>query len=425
MTLWRLVLNRWMLLILHCVSVIAMHHSSTVLSANTPNLSLAFVLIQVDCTLEVTLQTPSVCTPIHGFMTAQLAPVESSKRQRYLGKQYRESTPEQYLLSTVESYMVNNQSAYLTDELLHVAYIGERDLKIGNIDPEVLARPIANSADAEEAYPGSKYVGISVAGIFIAVLLVGLIYSYREDRQKRKAEEVEMDMEDDDVEVVDVEESKDVLEECDGAFPVMDNMNSMVASDGGSVQESPAKLLLNESSMSNESSIPPPLDPNVPTDNLFGLKGKISSDASMVQSKEDSDDGSAGIDVFDVPQNDDDESTESQPMESMSIVEDPRDEDSVESSTNSEDVDSASQESDDTPNVANDPNWAGMVNNEPSDAETTPLDVNLSPSEATEKMSNTAPFIVENGSSDIEDGLEGEEEVNDEDNGPDGVPSLV
>lgn len=41
-------------------------------------------------------------------------------------------------------------------------------------------------------------------------------------------------------------------------------------------------------------------------------------------------------------------------------------------------------------------------------------------------MSNTAPFIVENGSSDIEDGLESEEEeVNDEDNGPDGVPSLV
>lgn len=40
-------------------------------------------------------------------------------------------------------------------------------------------------------------------------------------------------------------------------------------------------------------------------------------------------------------------------------------------------------------------------------------------------MSNTAPFIVENGSSDIEDGLEGEKEVNDEDNGPDGVPSLV
>ena len=374
----------------------------------------------MDCTSEATLQTPTVCTPIHGFMTAQLAPVESSKRQRHLG-QYGQSTPEQYLLSTVESYMTNNQSAYLTDELLHVAYIGERDLKIGNIDPEVLARPIANSVDAEEAYPGSKYVGISVAGIFIAVLLVGLIYSYREDRQKRKEEEeVEMGME-----VVDVEESKDVLEECDGAFPVMDNMNSMVASDGGSVQESPAKLLLNESSTSNESSIPPPHDPNVPTDNLFGLKGKISSDASMVQSKENFDDDSADIDVFDVPQKDDDESTESQPMESMSIVEDPRDEDSVASSANSEDVDSASQESDDTPNVANDPNWAGIVNNEPSDAETTPLDVNLSPSEATEKMSNTAPFIVENGSSDIEDGLESEEEVNDKDNGTDGVPSLV
>lgn len=344
-------------------------------------------------------------------MTAHLASSQM-KRLRHLAKVYYEeetTTPEQYLLSTVESYMNNNQTHYVTDELLHVSYVGERNLKLDNIDPGVLVRPVANTVDVEEAYPGSKYVGIGVAGIFIIVLLAGLIYLYREDRQTGR--DVEMDMEGQDEDDAEVKEDKVIVGEEDGAFPsTLNNMGSMAASDG-----SPAKLLLNESNVSNESSIPPSLDPNVPTDNLFGLQGKVCSDEYPEPIPNNDESDSSDIDVFEPispktseASKQDDESVESPQIQPMPLTENevPQDDDSVVSLPNEDDSDSQ-ESSDDTPDAANDPNWAGIVNNRESAVE----DTNLSPSEATAKMSNnSARFLVENGSSDVEDGSESDED---------------
>lgn len=352
-------------------------------------------------------------------MTAHLV----SQRRRHLSKQYGES-PEQYLLSTAESYMTNNQSLYLTNELLHVSYVGERDLQLNNIDPGVLARPVANNVEVEQAYPGSRYVGIGVAVVFIGVLWAGLIYSHREDRRGGVEEEDEMDMEEEEDDDVNAEESENELEEGDGAFPVLKNVNSTAASNGGLIQQSQAKLLLNESNVSDASSVPTSLDPNVPTDNLFGLQGKVSSDEYVLPPpKEDTDDNSDDIDVFepnsptesDSPPKDD-ESVKSQQIESISSTEEAQDDNSTTASSNAAGGDIASQESSRDESPANDPNWAGVVN---KDTEATSMNVNLSPSEATEKMSNTAPFILENNSSDVEDGLESEDDE------VEGVPSLI
>ena len=332
--------------------------------------------------------------------------------------------------------MENNSTAYLTEELLHVSYIGQRDLKITNIDPEVLARPIANGVEARQAYPGSKYVGISVAGIFIAVLLVGLVYSYREEKRndRQELEDVEMVMDEDVEAIIDGKESSDTVEDGqNNAYPDVNHMDSMVASDGGSVQESPAKLLLNESNISNES--PSSMNPNVvlSSDNhVVGLRGRVCSDESPVKTSK-SDDASVELDTFapvsssdPVPQpNNDDGSIDSGPMAPMSSMEEevPNNDDSVVSPPNIADDDSVSSPtkiandensaSDESSNVPDDTHWAGIVSNRNDIDEENPVDVNLSPSEATEKMSNTAPFIVENGSSDIDDDHESSEDEND------------
>ena len=389
----------------------------------------------VQCTSEATLETPSQCTPIHGFMTAQL----SSQHQRQLAL-YKDMTPEQYLLQTIQSYITQNSTNYQTKDLLNITYIGQREMKLQNINPEVLARPISNGVEAQQAYPGSKYVGISVAGIFIAVLLVGLIYSYREDgngRKKREEEEVEMVMED--LEVVEVKESVD-SEDGQAVHGEVNHMDSMVASDGGSVPESPAKLLLNETTLSNES--PSSMNPNIqPRDNSsVGLRGRVCSDESPVKMVK-SDDASVEMDRFPVSssnpevQSNENESADSQQMEPMSSMEEdiPNNDDSVISPPIIADDDSVISptkiadgencDSDESFPAPDDTDWDGISNNGLNIDESNPVDANLSPSEATEKMSNTAPFIVENGSSDIDDDSESYE---DEDDGDlEGVPKFV
>ena len=168
----------------------------------------------VECTSETKLSTPTTCTPIHGNMTAWLA-LEEVRRLRRLEKQNGNQTPEEYLLKIVQSYMENNQPTYTTDDLLHVTYVGQRDVKISDIDPDVLARPIANELEdgASSSYSASKYVGIGVAGIFIAVLLAGAIYSYREGKQRKResAHDVEMERNNAEASGVDEPSSSDSL----------------------------------------------------------------------------------------------------------------------------------------------------------------------------------------------------------------------
>jgi hypothetical protein len=158
---------------------------------------------------------------------------------------------------------------------------------------------------------------------------------------------------------------------------------------------------------------------------LFGLQGKVFSDEYPEPALKNDDDVSSDIDVFEPLSpttsetlKKDDESDESQQMQPSS--DGPKDDDSAESAPNEADNDSQ-ESSDDTPDVANDPNWAGIVNH----PEVVAGDTNLSPSEATAKMSNSARFLFENGSSDIEDGLEIDEDDDTEKVGRTSLPSFV
>lgn len=335
---------------------------------------------------------------------------------------------EGFLLRTVQTYMEQNQTHYLGNDLLHVEYVGVRDLEITNIDPEVLARPIS-SERAEGNRPSSKYIGIGVAGVFLAVLVGGLVYAYR--KRDRKVDDVQMDMErgNDDAEMREVlsrSSSDDSLhkEGEDGAFPSVRNMDSMKA-DAGSVNP-PPDLLPNEST---EISVPP-FDPNVPSDNLFGLRGRVMSDEYPTSPKQ-------------VNGSDDDEMeplspTNTDDSQSLALV--PTEDDSQATPIPTSDLDNVSESS--LPKISEEEeNYhssdkslseedrivSGRVMRvTPGQSYQTPEESDLSPSDATEKMGNTVPFLVNNESSDLEDELDSQDEQgNDQNRTQNSLPSIV
>ncbi|KAL7518722.1 hypothetical protein ACHAWX_003533 [Stephanocyclus meneghinianus] len=350
------------------------------------------------CTSQVILNDPNDCTPIKGLMTAW---IEKEKARRIsqlsveLNSEYQ--TPREFLLSTVQLYIEQNRTSYLTDDLLHVAYVGERNLEVNNTGPEVVVRPITPQADAEATNNlSSKYIGIGIASVFFTILLAGLVYSYYQNKQSESdlEESVEMDMvagnyeSDDDMERPEPSsKSSGSLKDEDGAFPSVSNMHSMMASDGGSIQDAPPKLLLRESDVSHDPSISTSLDPNIPLDDFIGLRGKVCSDAYPVEQQKNED------------------LNDSQAISPSTIM------------------------NNDNRDQNKDSYSSGHVSNEPLDAESDCKEHDLSPSAATEKMGNTGPFSEEGAHSANEDdevsSLDSRENVDLEGLKQDFLPSLV
>ncbi|KAL7489953.1 hypothetical protein ACHAW6_016108 [Cyclotella cf. meneghiniana] len=350
------------------------------------------------CTSQVILNDPNDCTPIKGLMTAWIEK-EKARRISQLSVESNSEyqTPREFLLSTVQLYIEQNRTSYLTDDLLHVAYVGERNLKVNNTGPEVVVRPIAPQADAEASNNlSSKYIGIGIASVFFTILLAGLVYSYFQNKQSESdlEESVEMDMvagnyeSDDDMERPEPSsKSSGSLKDEDGAFPSVSNMHSMMASDGGSIQDAPPKLLLRELDVSHDPSISTSLDPNIPIDDFIGLRGKVCSDAYPAEQQKNKD------------------LNDSQAISPSTIM----------------DNDNRDQNKDSYS--------SGHVSNEPLDAESDCKEHDLSPSAATEKMGNTRPFSEEGAHSanegDEVSSLDSRENVDIEGLKQDFLPSLV
>ncbi|KAL3795891.1 hypothetical protein HJC23_002162 [Cyclotella cryptica] len=331
-------------------------------------------------------------------MTAWIAKEQAGRiRQLSLESNSDYQTPEKYLLSTIQSYIEENQTSYLTDNLLEVAFVGERDFELNDTDQDILIRPVTPQADTEAANNiSSKYIGIGIGSVFFAILLAGLVFSYYQNKQSERnlEENVEMDMEAGNRESnYDVKrpesssKSSGSFKDEDGAFPSVNNIQSMVASDGGSIQDSPPKLLLKESDVSHDSSIWTSLDPNIPTEDIFGLRGKVCSDE------------------YPVTQQKKEELNDSQTIAPPRIM------------------------NNDNGDQHGDAYSSGSGSDEPLNVEPSREDDNMSPSEDTEKMGNTAPFLVEDAHSAIEEddisSLDSHVNVDIEGLEQDSLPSLV
>eukprot|EP00956_Cyclotella_meneghiniana_P008057 scaffold10745_cov25-Cyclotella_meneghiniana.AAC.1 len=204
---------------------------------------------------------------------------------------------------------------------------------------------------------------------------MGVIYhreKKRKEKERRKSREnnddVEMENEDGDLEAI-VADGGD--EHDDALLPPMD---SMAATDGDSSveDETPAKSLSKDSMMlPYESSLLPPLDLH-----------ESPSDDDMLYGKDDQSAESQPIDrVF--------SDAESQPM-IVSEDHPERDDDSNVSPPRLVEEDSISRDSNSSNEV--DTNWGGYPDNTLDTTESTNVDVNISPSEITERTSNAAPF---------------------------------
>lgn len=358
------------------------------------------------CTSEVTLEAESKCTPIHGYMTAWVT-VEQIRLLRQLG--HPATTVEEHeevLLDIVQSYIMQSQTAYLNDNLLHVAYMEPRDLKLNIIDPEVLVRPInpVNSGGDSSSRAKALHVGLGVAGAFFAVCVAGMAVVHRRRRQRRQGRTREMNEPDLDMEGQVIEDgpfgavspqykpSYDDSEDdgsADGAFPTVANMDSMMASDGGSMHGSPQ----GEDDASQASSLPPAKDEDIPTSNLFGLRPGIMSD-----------------DVFDQAAVQSPSSTGKYLNDSLIAPLSPVNKTFEEDDESR--ADSAATPQDDDEFVA-DSNLIGIPTpGDQSDATRFVGDIAVSPSESTivasgsAKIDDSAPMLVEDVSTDFDDDIE-------------------
>jgi len=119
------------------------------------------------CIVNVDLSEPSTCTPMKGYLTLY------SRQRRHLTS----------TLESIQNYIESRASSYLSENILAVSYIGEREsVGVGIINPSLLSRPSGNRVLAMEMYDriAAGYGSVVVAG-FIGAFLY-LIKSRRQAR---------------------------------------------------------------------------------------------------------------------------------------------------------------------------------------------------------------------------------------------------
>ena len=277
-----------------------------------------------------TMDMPSKCIPIRGFMTAWITEAQQTRLLRHLATTTTEEEHEEMLLGIIESYIEQNQTSYLTnndansnanDQLLHVSYVGERTLSIGMINPDVLARPVPSGnkvVNLEDDNGGFKagYIGIATAAVLLAFVAIGAVWVRRHRRPTNRQEatnEPQLEsgdgLEDGEGYIVGASRlaspmssssqdnapnnkslfgmSRGDSEEEEGAFPTVVQSESTMANKSGSFDYSnplvsPQLSLIDDDGddpdESQLSSLSPPQDENVPSDNLFGLSPGDRSD---------------------------------------------------------------------------------------------------------------------------------------------------
>ena len=121
----------------------------------------------------------------------------SQQRSRLLRHLVDSSDPkeeqEAVLLQTVQSYIEENQSSYLTDDLLHVSYVGHRDLTGDNIDDqgtnvEQIGRSSTQIPIGGDGNPGMNLalVGLAAAAVLLTLIATVAAVTYRNRRGRRE-----------------------------------------------------------------------------------------------------------------------------------------------------------------------------------------------------------------------------------------------
>mmetsp|Transcript_5789 Transcript_5789/g.12662 ORF Transcript_5789/g.12662 Transcript_5789/m.12662 type:complete len:690 (+) Transcript_5789:166-2235(+) len=206
----------------------------------------------VNCTSSATLDTPSKCSPILGAMTVWV----TKAQQRHLRQLVDTGTDsqEEMILTTVETYIKENEASYINDELLHVAYVGQRNLTTtGGSNPDLIVNGAQGTTQPDVGNTGKDFtpliIGMATCGGIIVLLLLGAAW-YRRRRSIQEAEDI------------------DFMQE--GAFPGLTPE---------AISNSSYAVVDDEETMV---SAPPPTE-NERSDNLFRLNG-MPSDAASVQS---------------------------------------------------------------------------------------------------------------------------------------------
>ena len=122
------------------------------------------------------MEVPATCYPIVGSMTVWIS---SSVEQRRRRLQQDDAGQEAALYDIIQSYIEQNQDSFLSDELLHVAYIGH------GADTNKLAtsNPIHINANKDVGM-SAGLIGVTVSAVVLAVFLAfGFALAYRRRRQ--------------------------------------------------------------------------------------------------------------------------------------------------------------------------------------------------------------------------------------------------
>jgi len=198
------------------------------------------------CTSVATLDAPSECSPVLGAMTVWITDVQRRRlRQLVDGEEQTEAM----LLDTIETYIEENQASYLNDELLHVAYIGQRNLTTVS-DPSVDgSKKVVDIGTGDGSGSNAMVVGLASATSVLFILTVFTAAWVVRRQRNREAERG--------------------FDEEQGAFPGLTPESAGVSTSDFAAEDE----------MTQASSPPQPED--VRTDDLFGLSGIRPSDASV------------------------------------------------------------------------------------------------------------------------------------------------
>jgi hypothetical protein len=173
-----------------------------------------------------------------GAMTFWMTTTQQ-RRLRQLADTADGSVEEAFLHNTVQSYIEQHAESYLNDDLLHVTYIGQRDL-IG--DPDVSEASATQSVGVGKrsgVNPVIEFVSLAAAGLLMVVVAFGAVVAYRRRRRQHQAEPPGID-----------------LDEETGAFPRLtpEYRDSINVTNGEEMQDAR-----------------PPQEDHVPSNHLTGL----------------------------------------------------------------------------------------------------------------------------------------------------------
>ncbi len=199
--------------------------------------SILFVFTTATCTTSISLDVSAACYPIVGIMTAWISSAEQRRRlQKHVEMIAEEQESAMY--NIIQSYIEQNQDSFLSDELLHVAYIGGTDAQLAT------SKPIQIDTNAnKDVGMGAGLIGVIVSAVVLAFITIGFAMAYRRRRRERS------------------QEARSGLDLERGAFPVLSEEEDLDTHDALASQDNK--------------------DCNRYT-SLFGLSGSRSDDSSVV-----------------------------------------------------------------------------------------------------------------------------------------------